>query len=83
MAAWVGSKAYDLTGVNGAAVFRDLPEGTKLRMGDGHIVEIVENARNGSNLLCKVVENEAAPSSVGEEEFVLFTDVTEVVVEAA
>jgi len=83
VADWVASKAYDLTGIDGAAVFRDLPEGTKLRMSDGHIVEIIENARNGANLLCKVVENRASPSSVGEEEFVFFTDVSEVVEEAA
>ena len=83
MATWVASKEFDLTGIEGAAVFRDLPEGTRLRMSDGHIVEIVENARNGANLLCKVVENEADSSAVGEEEFVFFADVVEVVQEAA
>ena len=83
MPTWVASKTFDLTGIDGAAVFRDLPEGTKLRMSDGHIVEIIENARNGANLLCKVVENEHAPSSVGEEEFVFFTEVAEVVEETA
>jgi hypothetical protein len=72
-------KQYDLTGVNGAAVFRDLPEGLKLRMLTGEIVEIVANARNGANLIVKVVENEANPSSVGEEEYVFFADVKEVV----
>ena len=79
MTSWVASKQYDLTGVHGAEVFRDLPEGANLRMVDGHIVEIVENARNGANLLVRVVENEDNPSSVGEDEFVFFADVKEAV----
>jgi len=81
MAQWKASNKYDLTGVHGAEAFRDLPEGATLRMTDGHIVEIIENARNGTNLLVKVVENEASPSSVGEEEFVFFADVQEAVEE--
>ena len=73
------SKQYELTGVHGAEVFRDLPEGLRLRMVSGAIVEIVENARNGAILVVRVVENEANPSSVGDEEYVFFTDVKEVV----
>ena len=72
-------KQYDLTGVHGAAVFRDLPEGLKLKMVTGEIVEIVANARNGANLIVRVLENEAKPSSVGDEEYVFFADVKEVV----
>jgi len=83
VASWKPSGKYDLTGVHGAAVFRDLPEGTKLRMVGGSIVEILENARNGANLYVRVVENEANPSSVGEEEYVFFTDVQEAVEEGA
>ena len=83
MAQWKASDKYDLTGVNGAQVFRDLPEGIKLRMTTGQIVEILENARNGANLLCRVVENDENPASVGEEEYVFFTDVQEVVEEGA
>jgi hypothetical protein len=73
------SKKYDLTGVHGAEVFRDLPVGIKLRMLDGSIVEILANARNGANLIVKVVENEHNPSSVGNEEYVFFADVDKVV----
>ena len=62
-------------------MFRDLPEGLKLRMVDGAMVEIVANERNGANLIVKVLENAANPSSVGDEEYVLFTDVQEVVEE--
>jgi hypothetical protein len=73
------SKKYDLTGVHGAAVFRDLPEGLKLKMVDGAIVEILANAHNGANLIVKVLENEADPSSVGEEQYVFFTEVVEAI----
>jgi hypothetical protein len=73
------SKQYDLTGVNGASVFRDLPEGLKLRMVSGAIVEIVANAHDGAVLIVRVLENEAKPSSVGDEETVFYTDVKEVV----
>ena len=72
-------KQYDLTGVHGAAVFRDLPEGLKLRMDTGAIVEIVANAGNGANLIVRVLENATNPASVGDEEYVFFTDVKEVV----
>ena len=75
------SKRYDLTGIDGAQVFRDLPEGLKLRLVNGAIVEIVGNARNGVNLVVNVLENDANPSSVGEEEYVMFTDVQEVIEE--
>lgn len=83
MAQWKTSDKYDLTGVHGAQVFRDLPRGIKLRMVTRQIVEILENAGNGANLLCRFVENEENPSSVGEEEYVFFTDVKEVVEEGA
>ena len=72
-------KKYDLTGVHGAEVFRDLPEGLKLRMDDGSIVEITANAHDGAILMVKVVESTANPGSVGEEQTIFFTDVKEVV----
>lgn len=73
------SKQYDLTGVHGAEVFRDLPEGLKLRMNDDSIVQIVANARDGAVLIVKVLENAGNPASVGTEETILFVDVKEVV----
>jgi hypothetical protein len=72
-------KKYDITGVHGAEVFRDLPEGLKLRMLDGSIVEIVANAHDGAVLIVRTLENEANPSSVGEEEAIFFADVKEVI----
>jgi hypothetical protein len=78
---WKPSSTYDLTGVHGAAVFRDLPEGTKLRMVTGGVVEIIENARNGANLLVRVIETDGVLPSDGEEEYVFFADVKEAVEE--
>jgi hypothetical protein len=83
VATWKTSEKYDLTGIDGAKVFRDLPEGAMLRRAGGSIVEILENARDGATLLVRVVENEADPSSVGEEEYVFFADVQEAVEEGA
>jgi hypothetical protein len=74
-------KKYDLTGVNGAHVFRELPEGLKLRLTDGSIVQIIANAKDGAILNVKVLERPNNPSAVGEEEFTYFTDVAEVVEE--
>ena len=73
------SKKYDLTGVHGAEVFRDLPEGLKLKMATGEIVEIVANAHDGAILIVRVLENTANPSRVGGEETIFYTDVQEVV----
>ena len=73
------SKQYDLTGVHGAEVFRDLPEGLKLRMNNDSIVEIVANARDGAVLIVRVLENADDPASIGTEETILFVDVKEVV----
>jgi len=72
-------KKYDLSGVHGAEVFRDLPEGLKLRMVDGSIVEIVANAHDGAVLIVKVLESTENPGSVGSEDTIFFTDVKEVV----
>jgi hypothetical protein len=83
VADWKPNANYDLTGIDGAKVFRDLPEGAKLRTAGGSIVEILENARDGATLLVKVIENEENPSSVGEEEYVFFADVQEAVEEGA
>jgi hypothetical protein len=83
VANWKASDKFDLTGIDGAKVFRDLPEGAKLRTASGSIVEILENARDGATLLVKVLENEGNPSSIGEEEYVFFADVQEAVEEGA
>lgn len=75
------SKKYDLSGVHGAEVFRDLEEGLKVRIDTGAVGEIIGNPHDGGFLLVKIVENEKDPSSIGNEEYVYFQEVKEVVVE--
>lgn len=73
------SKKYDLSGVHGAEVFRDLPIGLKIKMTNGSIGEIVGNPHDGGFVLVRMLEDPADPSKVGEEEAVFYTDVEEVV----
>jgi hypothetical protein len=73
------SKKYDLSGVHGAEVFRDLPEGLKLRLASGAIGEIIGNPHDGAILQIRIVEHPDDPSKVGEEEFIFYPDVKEVV----
>ena len=73
-------KQYDLSGIHGAEVFRDLTEGLKIRLTNGALAEIVGNPRNGAILLIKILEHPEDPSKVGDEEAVFYPDVREVVV---
>lgn len=66
---------YDLTGVHGAEVFRDLPEGVHVRMVDGSAGEITGNAGDGAWIMVTIIEDENDPDRVGEEEAVFFADV--------
>jgi hypothetical protein len=72
------SKDYDLSGPNGAVVFRNLPEGLKVRLTNGALGEITGNPHDGAYLLVRIVENSAEPSKVGNDELVFFSDVKEV-----
>ena len=72
------SKEYDLSGPNGAVVFRDLPEGLKVRLTNGALGEITGNPHDGAYLLVRILENPADPSRVGNDELVFFNDVKEV-----
>ena len=61
-----------------AGVFiRDMPEGTKLKLTDGSIVEITANARNGGYVLARYLEHVEEPDLVGTEEWIFFGDVKE------
>jgi hypothetical protein len=71
------SKKYDLSGVHGAEVFRDLPDGAKLRMTDGRVGEIIGNPHDGAIMMLKIIENPNDPTKVGEEEYVFYTEVRE------
>ena len=72
------SSKYDLTGVHGAEAFRDLPEGLKLKLTNGALAEIVGNPHDGAVLIVRILENEALPSEVGEEQAIFYPDVKEV-----
>jgi hypothetical protein len=74
------AKTYNLSGVHGAEVFRDLDEGLKVRLTSGSVGEITGNPHDGGFLLVRIVEDESDPSIVGDEQAVFFEDVKEVVV---
>jgi len=71
-------KKYDLSGVNGAAVFRDLPLGINLRMTDGALVKILANAHDGAVLIVEVLEAGSLLTEVGSEETIFYADVKDV-----
>jgi hypothetical protein len=73
------SAKYDLTGVHGAEVFRDLPDGVKLSLADGAIGEIIANAHDGAIVILRIVDSPKDPSRVGTEETVFYTEVNDVV----
>lgn len=73
------SAKYDLTGVHGAEVFRDLPLGVKLLLTDGATGEIVANAGDGAIVILKIVDDPKNPGRVGTEETVFYTEVKDAV----
>jgi hypothetical protein len=78
-AAVESSKKYDLSGVHGAEVFRDLAEGLRVKLTNGAVGEIVGNPHDGAFLLIQFVEHPTEPSKIGEEEAVFYPDVAEVI----
>jgi hypothetical protein len=56
---------------------RDLASGTKVKLSNGAIVEVVENANDGGWLFGRYLEHPDDPDMVGEEEWVFFGDVSE------
>ena len=62
---------------------RDLPEGTKLKLTDGAIVEIVANANNGGWIFVRYLEHAEEPELIGTADWVFFVDVQEQVDEPA
>ena len=75
----MSSPDYDLTGIRGAEIFRELPEGTRLELSDGAIAEIVANAGDGAWLIVTIVEDTNNPDRVGEEEPAFYAEVRRVV----
>jgi hypothetical protein len=68
---------YDLSGQHGAEVFRNLPQGTRVKLLNGAAGEITENAGDGGFILVKFSEHPQDPSKVGEEDYVFFNEVRE------
>jgi hypothetical protein len=55
--------------------FRDLPEGTVVRLRDGSAAEVTANPRDGAWLFVRIVEAGPGPAQVGTEEMVFCADV--------
>lgn len=68
-----------LSSSNAAFVFRDLPEGSKVRLTNGAIAEVTGNPHDGAWLLIRFVEHPKEPSKVGTDDMVFFVDVEAVV----
>lgn len=68
-------KKYDLTGANGADVFRNLPVGTKVTLANGAAGEITANPNDGAYVLVRFAEHPHDAAKVGEEEYVFFNEV--------
>jgi hypothetical protein len=64
----------------GGMFIRDLAPGTKLKLTNGAIVEVVMNANDGGWLLGRYLEHPDDPDLVGEEDWVYFGDVNSEVV---
>lgn len=70
---------YDLKGIHGAEVFRDLPEGLSVQMSDGSVGKITANAGDGAWIMVEILEDQENPDRVGEVEAVFFADVDAVI----
>jgi hypothetical protein len=49
-----------------------LEPGARLRLADGAVVELIENPRDGSWLLCRYVSHPTGASMPGDEEHMIF-----------
>jgi hypothetical protein len=56
---------------------RDMAEGTKLKLSNGAIVEIITNANDGGWVFSRYLEHPEEPEMVGTEDWVFFGDVKE------
>ena len=54
---------------------RDMPEGTKLELKNGDLVEVALNAKDGGWLVARYLECENNPALVGTEEWIFFAEV--------
>jgi hypothetical protein len=70
-----GSNADDLINVNNTVIVTNLPEGQRIKLRDGSLVEVTANPRDGAWLFIKFIESPEDPSLVGTEDMVFATDV--------
>lgn len=54
---------------------RDMPEGTKLELKNGALVEITLNARDGGWLMARYLESDDDPDIIGTEDWIFFAEV--------
>jgi hypothetical protein len=74
----VSENKYDIGGVHGAELFRDLPLGLLVTMQSGLVGEIIGNPHDGAVLQLRITKYPDDPSRVGEEEYIYFTEVKEI-----
>jgi hypothetical protein len=72
------TKKYEINGIHGAEVFRDLPLGVKIIMQNGMVGEAIGNPHNGAIMQVRITEYPDEPTRVGEEEYIFYTEVKEV-----
>jgi hypothetical protein len=60
---------------SGGPLLREVPVGTKLLLKDQSIVEIIGNPGDGGWVQVRYLETQADDASVGDEEWVFYTDV--------
>jgi hypothetical protein len=57
------------------AAFRDLPEGTVVRLRDGTAAEVTANPRDGAWLFVRILEPGTDAAQPGSEEMVFYTEI--------
>jgi hypothetical protein len=72
------TKKYDIGGIHGAEVFRDLPIGVKIIMNSGMVAKAIGNPHDGAVMQVLITEWPDQPQRVGEEEYIFYTEVKEV-----
>jgi hypothetical protein len=70
--------AVDQFSINDSVMVQNLPEGMKVKLRNGALVEITGNPRDGGWLFVKYLEFDKDPSMVGADEMAFCTDVIEI-----
>jgi hypothetical protein len=62
---------------SGGPLLREVPLGTRLLLKDQSIAEVIGNPGDGGWVQVRYVESAGASSTVGEEEWIFYTDVVD------